>query len=183
MTPINLTDRKLQSASVISIIRVPMSSITPGSLYLVAFAQANAPHVGMVIPMAEGKRGHLVHIRVPDEGEALGVWTLNFRKEPLTGPGAMACTNLLQIQDKEEGEISVSELHEAAKSTPVPSGREFGQCLNWAMDLVEELGKRNILKLKSRSDLQCEFDEFSRANRGYASRSKDPNVKISSYCS
>ncbi|KAJ7115940.1 hypothetical protein C8R44DRAFT_739637 [Mycena epipterygia] len=147
---------------------------SPGSLYLAAFAQAQAPHVGLLIPKSEST-GTLVHIRV-DRGTSPN-WQRQVREQKISGD--MFLTSLLRIRDNSVGGITVEQLIASAEKVSVPENDEFGECLPWAMRAVAQLQSDGLLQVDDLSALEKEFREFSEGNRGYARRDKFPNVAIS----
>lgn len=157
-----------------------MSLITPGSLYLVALAQANNPHIGLMIPLDENK-GSLIHIKVAQDVNSVAAWIFEARTEKITE--SMMLTTMLQIHDNSKGKITLEELKRIqAESAPAPGGDKYGMCMPWAIDFVNELAKRRLVTLQSAELLTQEFDQFARGNRAYANRKAHPNVKVSQYC-
>lgn len=97
----------------------------------------------------------------------------------------MFVSTLLKIHDVSGGAITKDQLEDAAKSIAVPENDEFGECLPWALRVVENLHSRDLVVLKDGdvAALEREFAEFAAGNRDYATRTRFPNVKISSICS
>lgn len=68
-----------------------MSEAMVGCLYIAGFAQATAPHAGLIIPEENGDSGAFAHIKVED-----GQWKREFRKQKIRCYFEMI--SLLQIQ-------------------------------------------------------------------------------------
>jgi hypothetical protein len=149
-----------------------------GSLYLAAFAQAGAPHAGLIIPI-DHSRGDYVHIRM---GRESLVWELDAdRSQRLEG--SLTLTSLLRIRDVAKGAITKAELKDAAQSVEVPPGAEFGECLPWALKVIEVLQEKGLLNLTSSASLAEEFNQFASGNKSHARRDMFPAIKVSEYCS
>ncbi|KAJ7682723.1 hypothetical protein DFH06DRAFT_1314907 [Mycena polygramma] len=149
------------------------TSFNPGALYLASFAQARAPHVGLLIPASEST-GTLVHIRV--DRETSPNWQRHVRQQKISGD--MFLTSLLRIHDS----IAVEQLVASSEKVIAPDNDEFGECFPWVMRVVEQLHADGILKLVDMDALEKEFREFSEGNRAYARRDKFPNTTVSRYC-
>jgi len=144
---------------------------TIGSLYLAGFAQAQAPHIGLMIPTSSSS-GTLVHIRI--DRDTSPNWARQVRIQKIEGD--MFLTSLLKIG----GPIAPEALFEASKEVPVPENDEFGECLPWAMALVEKLDKQGLIRVQSIEELVTELEAFVNGNRAYARRNMCPNVAVSS---
>lgn len=158
----------------------PPDNFTSGSLYLVGLAQARAPHVGVLLAEDPAK-GFMVHIRINrDESPN---WTYQGRQQAISGD--MFVSTLLKIHDVSDGVITKNQLENTAKTIAVPQNDEFGECLPWALRVVESLNALGLVALKDDgvAALEHEFTEFAAGNRSYATRTRFPNVKISSICS
>ncbi|KAJ7087382.1 hypothetical protein C8R43DRAFT_1082488 [Mycena crocata] len=149
-----------------------------GSLYLAAFAQAQAPHAGLLIPKSESM-GTLVHIRV--DRETSPNWQRQDREQKISGD--MFLTTLLRIRDSS---TTINRAHNclvaSAEKVTVPDTDTFGECLPWAMRAVAQLQSDGLLQVTDLTALEQEFREFSEGNRAYARRDSFPNVAISAYC-
>ncbi|KAJ3530125.1 hypothetical protein NMY22_g8706 [Coprinellus aureogranulatus] len=158
----------------------PPAAFTVGSLYLAGFAQARAPHVGLILP-SSAQSAHLIHIRI--DRVTSPNWVYQARPEPLTNN--MFLNSLLKIHDVSDGAITLSQLEDAAKEVPVPDNDTFGECGPWICKVVEELHRRDLVKLSggTADELKAEFDEFAAGNRAYARRDRFPNVQVSTRCS
>lgn len=154
---------------------------TVGSLYIAAFAQARAPHVGLVLPLS-AQSAQLVHIRI--DRDTYPNWVYQAHTEPLTNN--IFLTSLLKIHDVSHGAITRPQLEDAAKQVQMPDNDEFGECGPWVCRVVEELLRRGLVRLQEGAtveELKDEFDEFARGNRAYARRDRFPNIKVSQKCS
>ncbi|KAF8512256.1 hypothetical protein JB92DRAFT_2723839 [Gautieria morchelliformis] len=156
----------------------PPQSFTLGSLYLAGFAQAGAPHAGLIIPTSASS-GRLVHIRI-DRANA-PTWTVQSRDQRIAGE--MLLSSLLKLRDVSRGEVTIEQLEEAAASVPPPANDEFGECLPWALRTVQKLDEMGLVKLTDADELGKEFETFAVGNKAYATRRKFPNVQVSEFCS
>jgi hypothetical protein len=159
---------------------LPVSEPSPfsvGSLYLIAFAQARAPHIGIILPTSLSS-GILFHIRI--DRNASPNWTYQTRLQNIAQD--MFVTSLLRIRDVNIGGITLEQLTSVAKSVAVPENDEFGECFPWVLKVVEMLHTNGYLTVSSLSGLQDEFCAFANGNRAYARRDKFPNVAISTFC-
>ncbi|KAI0790916.1 hypothetical protein C8Q75DRAFT_79854 [Abortiporus biennis] len=156
------------------------ATFLPGSLNLAGFAQARAPHVGLLIPK-DVSCGTLVHIRV--DRSTSPYWQFQSRTQRITGE--MFITTLLRIH--EGTDISEEKLEQVAREIDVPQNDEFGECLPWAMRCVTKLDELGLVKLVDHEQaidkLRNEFEEFAERNKAYARRDKFPNVAVSKFCS
>lgn len=148
-----------------------------GSLYLIGFAQARAPHAGLLIPTSSSA-GCLVHIRI-DRAQSPN-WQYQARAQNVKGD--MFCSTLLKLHDFSDGPITTSQLKLHAESVTVPDNGEFGECLPWVMRVVDRLQEAGLLQVTDLDLLKDEFQEFAGGNRAFARRDKFPNVKVSTYC-
>ncbi|KAF9071863.1 hypothetical protein BDP27DRAFT_1218384 [Rhodocollybia butyracea] len=144
-----------------------------GSLYLAGFAQAVAPHVGLIIPTSVDK-GVLVHIRI--DRNISPNWARQARTQNLSGD--MFLTSLLKIGDC----VPVDALRNEAEQTTVPDNGEFGECSVWVMKLVDRLNDKGLIHVANLDALKQEFDVFVSGNRRYARRDLFPNIAVSSFC-
>lgn len=144
-----------------------------GSLYLAAFAQAHAPHVGLLIPSNEST-GTLVHIRV--DRKTSPNWQKQIREQKISGD--MFLMSLLRIRDS----ITVEQVVSSSDKVAVPNNDEFGECFHWVMRTVAQLHADGLLELADLDALEKEFREFNEGNRAYARRDKLPNTAVSVYC-
>ncbi|EGO04000.1 hypothetical protein SERLA73DRAFT_175718 [Serpula lacrymans var. lacrymans S7.3] len=156
---------------------LPPASFTVGSLYLAGFAQARAPHAGLIIP-SRTSSGRLVHIRI--DRETSPTWAYQSRAQKIEGD--MFFSTLLKLRDVSAGSITVAQLEEAAMSVPAPDNDEFGECLPWVLQVVQTLHDMDLIVLTDIKDLGKEFEEFATGNKAYATRTKFPNVKASQFC-
>jgi hypothetical protein len=150
---------------------------TPGSLYIVGFAQARAPHVGLII-LTSNVSGCLVHIRI--DQDVSPIWTYQCRTQRIEGD--MFISSLLRLRDVDTGRITPMRLQEAAQAVPVPQSDEFGECLPWVLAVVRKLHKMELVALTDAEALQDEFARFAEGNKAYARRDKYPNVAVSQFC-
>ncbi|KAG2121907.1 hypothetical protein DEU56DRAFT_88812 [Suillus clintonianus] len=153
------------------------TDFTPGSLYIAGFAQARAPHVGLIIPTSRAS-GCLVHIRI--DRDVSPVWTYQSRVQRIEGD--MFISSLLRIKDVSAGPIALEQLQEAAQSVPAPQNDEFGECLPWVLAVVQKLHDMGLVVLKDAEALQVEFVRFAEGNKAYARRDKFPNIAASQFC-
>ncbi|KAF8467521.1 hypothetical protein JB92DRAFT_3060263 [Gautieria morchelliformis] len=156
----------------------PPRSFTLGSLYLAGFAQAGAPHAGLIIP-ASASSGRLVHIHI--DRATVPSWAFQSRDQRIAGE--MFLSSLLKLRDLSDGEISTEQLDEAAASVPPPPNDEFGECLPWVLRVVQRLNEMGLVNLTNVDELGREFEDFAAGNKIYATRQKFPNVKASAFCS
>lgn len=156
----------------------PPSSFTPGSLYLAGFAQASAPHAGLLIPTSASS-GRLVHIRI--DRDTSPVWAMQSRMQKIAGD--MFLSTLLKLGDASAGQITAELLEEAAASVPAPENDLFGECLPWVLRVVQKLHEMGFPCLVDGEGLGNEFSSFADGNRVFATRTKFPNVKVSEFCS
>ncbi|PSR71631.1 hypothetical protein PHLCEN_2v12484 [Hermanssonia centrifuga] len=156
----------------------PPESFTAGSLYLAGFAQAQAPHTGLLIA-TNTAGGFLVHIRI--DRNTSPNWAYQGRKQRITGDVFM--NSLVRLHDVSEGEITREQLEEVAMSTAVPDNDEFGECFPWVLRVIEGLHEKGLVRLENIEDLKKEFQEFAEGNRMYATSSRFPNVRTSRFCS
>ncbi|KAJ7745687.1 hypothetical protein B0H16DRAFT_970735 [Mycena metata] len=150
---------------------------TIGSLYIAGFAQARAPHVGLIIPTS-GKTGCLVHIRI--DRATSDKWAYQCRPQPIEGD--MFLSSLLKIHDISAGPITLDQLRTAATAVPPPDNDEFGECEAWMAKVVEQLHATNLIACTDVTGLVDEFHAFATGNRAYARRDKFPNVAVSQFC-
>ncbi|KAJ7160969.1 hypothetical protein C8R46DRAFT_1106098 [Mycena filopes] len=151
---------------------------TVGSLYIAGFAQAQAPHVGLIIPTDSGKTGCLVHIRI--DRAVSDEWAYQCRTQPIQGD--MFLSSLLKIHDVSQGPITLDQLRAAATAVPPPDNDEFGECEPWMARVVEELHAADLVACTDVKGLVDEFHAFAIENRAYARRDKFPNVAVSRFC-
>lgn len=156
----------------------PPESFTVGSLYIAGFAQARAPHLGLIIP-TDSKTGHLIHIRV--DRATSPHWAYQCRTEKIEGNMFLSC--LLKLHDVAAGEITVSQLQIAAKLVPVPENDNFGECGPWVYRVVEELHNLGLIALVDAQELAKEFNAFAAESKAFARRDRFPNLAVSLYCS
>ncbi|KIM39659.1 hypothetical protein M413DRAFT_194663 [Hebeloma cylindrosporum] len=147
-----------------------------GCLYLAGFAQARAPHVGLIIPSSTST-GTLVHIRIDRESSSSPNWARQVRTQKIEGD--MFLTSLLKIGGPTARELLI----EVSKEVPVPENNEFGECFPWVMALVRILHERGVVEVSCVDDLATEFAEFIEGNKGYARRDRFPRVATSKFCS
>lgn len=152
--------------------------LSPGSLYLVAFAQARSPHAGLIIP-EDDSTGILFHIRI--DRKTSPNWAFQVRRQRIAGE--MAMTSLLQLCDVSKGGPTAEQLKEAASTTYVPENDEFGECVPWVFGVIQRLQKMDLLSVVDIHALQAEFEGFAAGNQSYARRDKFPNVAVSIHCS
>lgn len=152
--------------------------LTPGSLYIIGFAQARAPHAALFIPTSTSG-GLLVHIRI--DRETSPFWAYQMRRQKVAGD--IFCTTLLKLHDVADGAIALDQLEEYAALVPVPQNDEFGECLPWVLKVVEQLRGGGLLSVTSVEALGKEFEEFAAGNKAYARRTTFPNLRMSSFCS
>jgi hypothetical protein len=150
---------------------------TPGSLYIAAFAQARAPHVGLIIPTSRAS-GCLVHIRI--DRDVSPTWTYQCRTQRIESD--MFISSLLRLKDVSMGPISLEQLQEAAQSVPTPQNDDFGECFPWVLAVIRKLHEMGIVTLMDAEALKDEFTRFAKGNRAYARRDKFPNVAASQFC-
>ncbi|KAG5353524.1 hypothetical protein J132_10157 [Termitomyces sp. J132] len=148
-----------------------------GSLYIIGFAQARAPHAGLLIPTSSSA-GCLVHIRI-DRAESPN-WQYQARAQNVKGD--MFCTTLLKLHDLSDGPITTDQLKLYAGSVAVPDNDEFGECLPWVMRVVDKLQEAGLLQGTDLDLLKDEFQAFASGNRAFARRDRCPNVKVSAFC-
>ncbi|KAG7096035.1 hypothetical protein E1B28_006716 [Marasmius oreades] len=149
-----------------------MSAVDVGCLYLTAFAQAVAPHIGLLVPTSESA-GKLVHIRI--DRNASPNWTFQCRDQKIEGD--MFMTSLLKIG----GLIAWGTLSEVAQTVVVPPNDRFGECSPWVKSLIDKLNELGFIGVANVDGLMKEFKEFAAGNRAFARRDKYPNVAISRY--
>ncbi|KIY51908.1 hypothetical protein FISHEDRAFT_36285 [Fistulina hepatica ATCC 64428] len=150
-------------------------SLVHGALYLAAFAQARAPHVGLLIPYDNGS-GYLVHIYIDRQKSPF--WAFQCRKQKLAGD--MFLTSLLMIGLP--GSLTVAELKDIAMKVEVPLNDTFGECLPWARRVVDALHRVEKIEVTDVDTLFEEFSRFAAGNSAYARRDRFPNVAVSTYC-
>ncbi|KAL6300166.1 hypothetical protein BKA93DRAFT_545935 [Sparassis latifolia] len=153
------------------------TDFTHGSLYLAGFAQARAPHVGLIIPTSDVS-GTLVHIRV--DRETSDVWTYQCRAQRISGD--MFMSSLLKLREASVGAISVEQLQETAASVSAPQNDDFGECLPWSLRVLQKLHDMGLLNVMDIDGLGREFEEFAAGNQAYARRDRFPNIAVSHFC-
>ncbi|KAF9446100.1 hypothetical protein P691DRAFT_733905 [Macrolepiota fuliginosa MF-IS2] len=121
----------------------------------------------------------MVHIRI--DREKSPNWIYQDRNQNISRDLFM--TTLLMVHNVLDGAITKDQLVEVAKSVPVPENDQFGECLPWILRVVERLDAGGFVTLKDAEALRGEFTEFAVGNRAYATSSRFPNVKVSSFCS
>ncbi|KAI0075463.1 hypothetical protein K474DRAFT_1691801 [Panus rudis PR-1116 ss-1] len=152
---------------------------SPASLYLAGFAQARAPHVGLIIPTSE-KAGCLVHIRI--DRAVADEWTYQCRNQKIEGE--MTLTSLYKLRDAvTKNKVTPEQLQEIAATVPVPQNDNFGECTSWTKSVVEKLADAGLIQVTDMEGLWKEFEEFVTGNRAFARRDRFPNVVSSSFCS
>ncbi|KAJ7281896.1 hypothetical protein C8J57DRAFT_1123839 [Mycena rebaudengoi] len=151
---------------------------TIGSLYIAGFAQAGAPHVGLIIP-TDTKTGCLVHIRI--DRDTSPNWVYQCRLNQAI-EGDMFLSSLLKIHDVSAGAITLVELRAAAAAVPPPDNDRFGECEPWMSRVVEQLHALNLVVCTDVNQMVEEFHTFATKNRAYARRDKFPNVAVSQFC-
>ncbi|KAF8073888.1 hypothetical protein FPV67DRAFT_773038 [Lyophyllum atratum] len=151
--------------------------LTPGSLYIIGFAQARSPHAGLIIP-SSASSGCLVHIRI--DRDTSPFWVYQSRRQAIAGD--MFCTTLLKLRDVADGAITVDQLKACAELVEVPQNDEFGECVPWVLRVVEKLGEEGRLNVRDVEALGKEFEEFAVGNKAFARRATFPNVGVSQFC-
>ncbi|KAH8091772.1 hypothetical protein BXZ70DRAFT_1001900 [Cristinia sonorae] len=153
------------------------AQFAPGALYIAGFAQARAPHVGLIIPFDEASGG-LVHIRI--DRATSPTWSYQYRVQRITGD--MFLTSLLQIRGAVPAAITVEQLCQVASSIPAPSNDVFGECSRWVMKVIQALNDEGLIQVTDIVALEQEFSDFVTGNRAYARRDRFPNVAVSAHC-
>ncbi|EJD50955.1 hypothetical protein AURDEDRAFT_135243 [Auricularia subglabra TFB-10046 SS5] len=151
----------------------PPENFTTGALYIAAFAQAGAPHVGLLVP-SSASTGTLLHIRV--DRDTHPHWQFQARAQRIAGE--MALTSLLRLR----AAVDVAAIREAVEGVDIPANDTFGECSKWMWRAVALLGETGLLALKEMDALVEEWEEFVKGNAKYARRDRFPNVAISSFC-
>lgn len=127
----------------------PNQHFQPGALYVVAFAQAIAPHIGLLIPHTE-ERGVLVHIRV--DRATSPHWQYQCRNQRITGE--MTMTSLMRLSRRTD--FSVETLRAAAEDEPAPENDAFGECAPWVWRVVQRLADEGHISLAPGSDVESQ---------------------------
>ncbi|KAH7883412.1 hypothetical protein F5I97DRAFT_1814922 [Phlebopus sp. FC_14] len=165
-------------------------AFSPSSLYLAAFAQAGAPHVGLLIP-SNAKSGCLVHIRI--DSSTGPNWVYQCRRQQIEGymflVGLMKIHHSSDVRDTSspDGAITSEQLQDIAQTVSVPQNAMFGECRPWVLKVVEKLCEAGLLVLKDGASVEMlgrEFEEFAGGDRlkAYARRDRFPEVMVSKYC-
>ena len=146
-----------------------------GSLYLAGFAQAGEPHAAIVLATSS-KGGSMGHITTKS-----GHWEYKFQNQKIEH--SISLTSLIEIRNVSKGTLNAQTLNNLLAQVAVPPGNEIGECLNWVVNAVELLASHGVVSLRSPDGLRGEFSAFCAGNKGFATSSKYPNVKVSDYCS
>lgn len=153
----------------------PPAAFAPGALYLAAFAQAGAPHVGLLVP-SSASTGTLLHIRV--DRATSPHWQFQARAQRIAGE--MALTSLLMLRT---GPIDVGAVRVLVEEqVDVPANDTFGECSKWVWRAVALLVEKGLLSVKDEEALKAEWEEFVKGNAAYARRDRFPNVAVSAFC-
>ncbi|THU81099.1 hypothetical protein K435DRAFT_785158 [Dendrothele bispora CBS 962.96] len=157
--------------------QTPGNDFKIGSLYLAGFAQARAPHVGLLIPTSSTE-GTLFHIRI--DRQVSPNWAFQKRKQKIAGD--MFLSSLLRIADG----VTVEMLEDVVGlkgEVEVPENDVFGECFDWVMRVVRSLKGKGLMNMVNGGgengdldELKKEFREFVEGNRAYARRDRFPNV-------
>ncbi|KAH7087927.1 hypothetical protein BKA62DRAFT_751166 [Auriculariales sp. MPI-PUGE-AT-0066] len=144
----------------------PNDNFRLGCLYVVAFAQAVAPHVGLIIPL-DTDSGALVHIRV--DRATSPHWQYQNPTTPIPRAPHAHSTYILVLRA-------------AAEAEPAPANDKFGECAPWVWQVIQRLLGQGNLSLMSGADipaLAAEFDTFVSGNRAFATRTHFSNCAVS----
>ncbi|KAI0798712.1 hypothetical protein BC629DRAFT_1285692 [Irpex lacteus] len=150
-------------------------NFTVGSLYIAGFAQARAPHIGLLVPI-DVDSGWLVHIRI--DRATSPTWAYQCRRQPIKGD--MFLTSLIKVS---KGSVTPEQLREAASAVVPPNNDEFGECASWVWRVLERLHDGGLIRLDDVEGIKEEVSTFVAGNRAFARRDKFPNVMISQFCS
>ncbi|KAJ3509502.1 hypothetical protein NMY22_g16266 [Coprinellus aureogranulatus] len=147
-----------------------------GSLYLAGFQQGGQiPHVAVIVA-TDASSGHMVHITT----KGTGTWHYAFQPQNIAS--SMGLTSLWCIYDASQSgaqPFHPKSLDAIAKNISVPTGSESGECVKWVNRLLKKLVTDHIIALPASVDTVLEqFVEFARENRGFATRTAYPKIKI-----
>lgn len=150
-----------------------LAEFAPGFLYVAGFAQARAPHLGLIIP-TDIESGRLFHIHI--DRTISQTWVYQCRTQKIKGD--MFLTSLVKVS---ENTLPLDQLLEAASAVPAPDNDDFGECGPWVWHVLEKLHERNLIVLQDTNAVAEEVEAFTARNKAYARRDRFPNVAASQF--